>query len=80
MPPRLAKLTAPLATPENNQSRKSTEIINNRKRKHDEEEDDTYIPPVRLRKTTQGWQIHTDDDEMDVSCITLYNVDSEILY
>ena len=52
-----------------------------RKRKCDPEfDDDVNIPPVRLRKTSQGWAINTDDNEMDIDCITLYDVQSDIIF
>ena len=98
MPPRLAKLTAPLSNtqpPTSNLANKTVPPLKlyntaegwkasdtSRKRKLDPDlEDDSDVPPVRLRKTSHGWALNTDDhNEMDVTCIYLYDVNSDIVF
>lgn len=56
MPPRLAKVSAPLSDPETQSDLKDSE----------------KVPPLRLARTTQGWQIQ--DEPMEIDSIVLFSL------
>ena len=69
MPPRLAKLSAPLSDP--NANPKPSPNIDN----------EDKIPPLLLHRTVDGWQIGEKlEEDMDVSCIYLYSLASELVF
>jgi hypothetical protein len=72
--PRLAKISAPLSDPTVVHQNPDDNVALSG-------QTNDVIQPLRLQRTTDGWKVQDDDPEdMDVSCIILYTLNSPIKF
>jgi transposase InsO family protein len=72
--PRLAKISAPLSDPTVVHQNPDDNVAQSG-------QTNDVIQPLRLQRTTDGWKVQDDDPEdMDVSCIILYTLNSPIKF